>query len=150
MHTKHQPTARLRTAGARLSRKGRNGVSTYVVRDIIIYASRLGNTKRGVGGRSERSCRKGTSGVNTSGVTASFMLFDGGTFWVLPLSYFYLPKSARAYFFPNLSKFITFAAAPLVLSPFVRNRLAPSPIRDTRASAAGTYRSLMYRELTDE
>ena len=25
-------------------------------------------------------------------------------------------------FFPNLSKFITFAAAPLVLTPFVRNQ----------------------------
>ena len=27
-----------------------------------------------------------------------------------------------AYLFPNLSKYITFAAAPLVLTPFVRNQ----------------------------
>ena len=68
-------------------------------------------------------CRRGTNGVSTNEVTADFMFFDGGTFWVLPLTYFYLPKSARAYLFPNLSnKSITFAAAPLVLTPFVRNR----------------------------
>ena len=30
--------------------------------------------------------RKGTHGVSTNGVTANFMLFDGGTFWVLPLT----------------------------------------------------------------
>ena len=47
-----------------------------------------------------------------------------GTFWVLPLTCFYLPKSARAYPFPpNLSKSIAFAAAPLGLTPFVRNQI---------------------------
>ena len=51
------------------------------------------------------------------------MWFDRGTFWVLPLTYFCLPKGARTYlFFHNLSKLMTFAAAPLVLTPFVRNR----------------------------
>ena len=43
--------------------------------------------------------RKGTTGVSTNGVAASFMFFDTGTFWVLPLTYFYVPKSARVYFF---------------------------------------------------
>ena len=33
--------------------------------------------------------RKGTNGVGANGVTAKFMFFDGGTFWVLPLTYFY-------------------------------------------------------------
>ena len=66
--------------------------------------------------------RKGTNGVSTSEVTADFMLFDRGTFGVLPLTYFDLPKSARAYFFPNMSKSITFAAAPSVLTPFVRDQ----------------------------
>ena len=47
------------------------------------------------------------------------MFFDGGTFWVPPSTYFYIPRSARAYLFPNLSKSITFPAAPLVLTPFV-------------------------------
>ena len=43
--------------------------------------------------------RKETNGVSTNGVTANFMFFDRGTFCVLLLTYFYLPKSARAYFF---------------------------------------------------
>ena len=70
-----------------------------------------------------RGVRKGTNGVSTDGVTADFMFFDRGAFWVLPLTCFYLPKSARAYLFPNLSEFIPFAAAPLALIPFVRNQL---------------------------
>ena len=35
-------------------------------------------------------CRKGTNGVSTNGVTAFLSLFGSGTFWVLPLTYFYL------------------------------------------------------------
>ena len=38
--------------------------------------------------------RKGTNGVSTTGVTANFIFFDRGTFWVLPLTYFCIPKSA--------------------------------------------------------
>ena len=62
-----------------------------------------------------------TNGVSTNGVAANFIFFDGRTFCALPLTYFYLPKSARAYLFPNLSKLVAFAAAPLLLTPFVRN-----------------------------
>ena len=65
--------------------------------------------------------RKGTNGVSTNGITAN-LFFDRGTFWVLPIIYFYLPKVPGRTFFPNLSKLITFAAAPLVLTPFVRNQ----------------------------
>ena len=46
-----------------------------------------------------RNTRKGTHGVSTNGVTAFFLFFGIGTFWVLPLTYFYLPKSASAYLF---------------------------------------------------
>ena len=63
------------------------------------------------------------------------MLFGRGTFWVLPLTYF--PKGARAYPFPPICRnSLTVAAAPLVLTPFVRNqkhvsqevlRLLPAP-----------------------
>ena len=57
-------------------------------------------------------------------VTANFMLFDRGTFWVLPLTCFYLSTKVPGHtFFPNRSKIITFAAAPLGLTPFVRNQL---------------------------
>ena len=44
--------------------------------------------------------RKGTNRVSTNGVTANFMLLTG--FWgLLPLTYFYIPKSARAYLLPR-------------------------------------------------
>ena len=68
--------------------------------------------------------RKGTSVVSNDGVTANkHVFFDRGTFWVLPLSYFYTPRSARARLFPQPdNKNITFAAAPFVLTPFVRNQ----------------------------
>ena len=50
------------------------------------------------------------------------MLFTSA-FWVLPLTYLYLPKSARAYLFPHSVEIhYFFAAAPLVLTPFVRNQ----------------------------
>ena len=53
------------------------------------------------------------------------VFFDRGTFQLLSLTYFYLPKSARAYLFPRSVKFITSAAAPVVLTPFVRNQQGP-------------------------
>ena len=61
--------------------------------------------------------RKGTNGVSTNGVTANFIFFDRGTFWVLPLIYFDILKSARAYLFPQSVKIHYFAAAPLVSTP---------------------------------
>ena len=64
--------------------------------------------------------RKGTNGFSTNVAKTIFMFFDRGTLWVLPLTYFYLPKSARAYLFPQSLK--THYAAPLVLTPFVRNQ----------------------------
>ena len=58
--------------------------------------------------------RKGTNGLSTNGVTANFMFFDRGTFWV-PI-FQNISKSVNvAYFFSNLSKLFTFAAAPLLL-----------------------------------
>ena len=48
--------------------------------------------------------RKGANGVSTNGVTAYFMFFGRGTFWVLPLTYFGLPKSAKGYLFPQSVK----------------------------------------------
>ena len=61
--------------------------------------------------------RKGTNGINTNGVTADFMFFDRD------LTYFHLPKSARAYLFPQSVKIVAFAAAPLVLTRFVPNHI---------------------------
>ena len=55
------------------------------------------------------------------------MFFGRGTFWALPLTYFIIPKVTGRTFFPNRSKFATFAAAPSVLTPFVRNQLRRMP-----------------------
>ena len=91
---------------------------------VIAALGALRSAKRSSGRKARQALGKGTNGVSTNGVTAFFLFLTRGTFWVLPLSYFYLPKSARAYFFPNLSKIITFAAALLVLTLFVRNQKA--------------------------
>ena len=67
--------------------------------------------------------RKGTHGVSTHGVTASF-IFLTGTCWVLPLTYVLSSQKCQGVpFSPNLSKLVTFAAAPFVSTPFVRNQL---------------------------
>ena len=70
--------------------------------------------------------RKGTNGLNSNGVTAFVLFVDRLLYGVLPLTYSYLPKSAGAFLFPNLPEFISFAAAPLVLTPFVRNQITPN------------------------
>ena len=38
---------------------------------------------------------KGTNGVSTNGVTAIFKALDGDLVGTLPLTYFYIPRSAR-------------------------------------------------------
>ena len=62
--------------------------------------------------------RKGTSGVSTNGVTANFMWFDRGTFWVLLLTYFYIPKSARACLFPSSVKISRLYSGPISVDLF--------------------------------
>ena len=49
--------------------------------------------------------RKGTNVVSTNGVTATISCFltEGLFGYLLPSIYFYFPKSARAYLFPNPS-----------------------------------------------
>ena len=56
------------------------------------------------------------------GVAANCTCFDRTFFCVLPLTCLYLPKSARAYLFPQSVKLVTLPAAPLVLTPFVHNQ----------------------------
>ena len=64
-------------------------------------------------------------GQHSSGSLRFSCLLTGGTFWVLPLTCFYFisPKVPGHTSFPNLSKFGASAAAPLVLTTFVRNRI---------------------------
>ena len=94
----------------------------YIYIYIYIYSQQ--HNKRGVAPRrlpdeARSGARRGTTRVSTNGVSANYILFDRD-FWVLPLAYFYLSQSARAYLFPQ--SFNTFAAGPLVLTPFVRNQ----------------------------
>ena len=69
--------------------------------------------------------------VSTNGVTANFMSFDRGTFWQLPLTYFYLPKSARAYLFPQSVKVYYFCSGPISVDP-----ICQQPNAATRAHHA--------------
>ena len=64
-----------------------------------------------------KAARKGANGVSTNGVTANFVFFDRGTFGVLPLTYFHLPKSARAYLFPQSVKRHYFCSGTISLDP---------------------------------
>ena len=51
--------------------------------------------------------------VSTNGVAALVVVFfDRGTFWVLPLTYFHLPKRARAYLLPQSVKVPYFCSGP--------------------------------------
>ena len=98
-----------------------------------------GTLQRGLPRRAARVLhgdRKGTNGVSTNGVTANFIFVGRGTFGVLPLTYFYIFPNDRAYLSPNLSKYTIFAAAPLVLTLFVRNQ------GDVRAGAGSGEGSL--------
>ena len=64
------------------------------------------------------STREGTNEVSTNGVTANFMCFDRGTFWVLRLTYLYLPnRSAGAYLFHQSFKNHYFCSGPISVDP---------------------------------
>ena len=60
---------------------------------------------------------KGSNGVSTNGVAANFTFFDRGTFWVLLFTYVYLPKSARAYLFPQPIEIHYFCSGPISVDP---------------------------------
>ena len=69
---------------------------------------------------------KTTNGVGTNGVTASFLT---GICWV-PICQNLTKLVNLCTLFPNLSKSVTFAATPLVSTPFVRNPIrceVPTP-----------------------
>ena len=72
--------------------------------------------------------------VSTNGVTADFMFFDRGTFWVLPLTYFYIPKSARAYLFPKSVKIHYLCSGPLSVDP-----TCPQPRSPRRLAASSKF-----------
>ena len=61
---------------------------------------------------------KGQNGVSTNGVTANFKFVDGGTFWVLPLTYIDFPKVPGRTFFPQtVNVYITCCSGPISVDP---------------------------------
>ena len=63
---------------------------------------------------------KGTDGVSITGATAKFSVFDGGTFWVPPSIYLYIPKSARAYLFLQPVEIHYLRSGPISVDPICR------------------------------
>ena len=61
--------------------------------------------------------RKGTNGVSTNGSLQILCFLTEELFGVLPLTYFYLPKSARAYLFPQSVKTHCFCSGPISVDP---------------------------------
>ena len=63
--------------------------------------------------------RKGQIGSALMG-SLHFLFFDRGTFWVLPLTYFYVPKSARAYLCSQSVTIHYFRSGPISADPICR------------------------------
>ena len=90
--------------------------------------------------------RKGTNGVSTNGVTADVMFFDRGTFWVLPFTYFYLPKSTRAYLCSQSVKHFYNCSGPISVDP-----ICPQPSHNSAGLDADPGTSqLRYRRDTKQ
>ena len=85
------------------------------------------------------AARKGTNGVGTNGVTADFMVLERGTFLGTPVNLLLSSQKCQGVItiFPNLSKIITLAAAPSVLTPFVRNQAASTGPTCSRTAGTG-------------
>ena len=84
---------------------------------IIHYLSSPGaNRPRARGAEGRPRCAtigKGQVGSALMGITALvYVLFDRGTFGVLPFTYFYIPKSARAYLVPQSVNINHFSLLP--------------------------------------
>ena len=66
-------------------------------------------------------------------VAANFAIsFDRGTFRVLPLAYFSLPKSARAYLFPQSVNMHYFCSCPISVDPICPQPSGASARRELR------------------
>ena len=72
------------------------------------------------------------------GSLCELQFFDGVTFWVLPLTYCYLPKSARAYLFLQSVKIRYFCSGPISVVP-----ICPQPIEVRGSFVEGGSRASM-------
>ena len=71
---------------------------------------------------------------SVKGVTGNMMFVDRGTFGVLPLTYVYVPKIARAYMFPQSVKIHYFCGGPISVDPICPQPKVGPP--DLRAPSA--------------
>ena len=60
---------------------------------------------------------KGQMGSALLGSLRIYCFFDRGTFWVLPLTYLYSAKRARAYLFPQSVEIRYFCSGPVSVDP---------------------------------
>ena len=117
----------------------------YIYISVCIYLGQQGPDPPGalrpgpVGdGRRRLSSEKGTNGVSTNGVTANFMVFDRVASWVLPLTYFDIPKSVRAYLLPQSVRTRYFCSGPISVDPICpqpSSALAPARGAETQRQA---------------
>ena len=85
----------------------------------VPLSAELRRSRGGARPRSRARSRKGTNGVSTNkGHYISLFVFWRRDFLGTPANLLLSSQNWRAY----LSKFLIFAAAPLVLPPFVRNQ----------------------------
>ena len=91
---------------------------------------------------------KGQMGSALMGSLQISCFLTEGPFGYSALPTFILPKVPGRTFFPNLSKIITFAAAPLVSTPFVRDQDARQHCheicRDSAQVATGLLLCILY------
>ena len=80
------------------------------------------------GGRELCATGEVRNGVSMNGVTANFVFLTEGFLGALPLTYFCIPKSARAYLLPQSIKMCYFCSGSISVDP-----MCPQP-RDTGVS----------------
>ena len=71
------------------------------------------------------------------------MFFDRGTFWVLPLTYFYIPKSDRVHLFPQSVKINYFCSGPISVDPICPQPKALLCPLMLRSASSSSMRSLL-------
>ena len=69
--------------------------------------------------------RRGQVGSALMGSLLISLFVDRETFWVLPLTYLYLPNSARAYLFPQYVKMYYLCSGPVSVDPICPHPRGP-------------------------
>ena len=85
----------------------------------------------GGGGTGAKGFREGTNAVSSNGVAANSSFFDRD-FFGTRIDLLLSSQKCQGVFFSNPSKFITLAATPLVLTPFVHKRKV-KPLRASQS-----------------